>query len=414
MATVSYHLRDPKADAPTPIYMMLYADYNQTKAKTGLRIHPSQWDAQAQRAKTRGRGISSTNGETNDDLVAMGKRATDFYGQQRSLGRLPTGAEIWEAIRPRIGTEEPAPVAEVPMPLPDFEAYIESLKAKSSHSTIKAKRTTLGHLRTFSERFPTPLAYTDFTLDFKTKFAAYLADEVGLADNTLAKVLSILKGFLSHAADVGRTPRIEVRGWGWKYKEPEIIALTAGELAAIEALTGLPGYLENARSLFLLMCYTGLRYSDAMRLLPEHDKSDHLYLVAKKTGDAVTVYIRKNLRPILNKYWAGELRLITNQRLNDYIKELGERAGVEAPTQITRHYGQTSKPKQETYPKYKLLGCHSGRRTFVTLSIGRDVPTDVVMQATGHKNHRTVQRYNQTSIERQVAASRRAWGEDED
>jgi integrase len=106
------------------------------------------------------------------------------------------------------------------------------------------------------------------------------------------------------------------------------------------------------------------------------------------------------------------LRLITNQKLNVYIKELGALAAIEAPTEVIRQYGQTSQPVQETYPKYQLIGCHTGRRTFVTLSIDRDVPSDVVMQATGHRNYRTMQRYNKTTAARQVAASRKAWGEE--
>ena len=416
MATISFHLRDRKATEPTPIFMLLYADGVQTKIKTGLRIHPDQWDIEGQKAKTRGRGVATKeNGETNTDLVGMSERAMTYYSQQRRAGTIPGGVQIWETIRPVKATtatvEQAAPTG--PQPLVDFADYIERTTAKSSYSTIKSKRTTLGHLTRFSETLAGPLGYADFTRAFKEKFAAYLADVAKLADNTLAKQLSILKGFLSYAAEHGFTPSIDTKGWGWKFKEPEIIALTADELAAIERLQGLQPYLENARGLFLLMCRTGLRYSDATRLRPEHDKGDHLHLVAQKTGDVLDIYVRKSVRPLLDKYWAGELRVITNQKLNAYIKELGQLAGIETPTQTIRHYGQTSRPQHETRPKWELLSCHTGRRTFVTLSIDRDVPADVVMQATGHKNFKTMQRYNQTTASRQVAASRKAWGEDD-
>jgi integrase len=229
----------------------------------------------------------------------------------------------------------------------------------------------------------------------------------------VSKQLKLVKEFLTYAIDHGRCPPIDMRGWTWKYKEAEIISLTAEELAAIEGLTELPPYLENARSLFLLMCLTGLRYSDAVRLKPEHDKGNLLNLSAKKTGSTLQVYIRKSLRPILNKYWANELRLIAGQNLRDYIKELGKRAGIDTPTEKITYYGQTSQPLRETIPKYALLGCHTGRRTFVTLSIDRDVPTDVVMQATGHRKFETLQRYNKTSAARQVEVSRRVWGEED-
>lgn len=161
------------------------------------------------------------------------------------------------------------------------------------------------------------------------------------------------------------------------------------------------------------MCYTGLRYSNAVRLRPENDKGDHLQMSAKKTKATVEIYIRKALRPILDQYFTGEIRRINNPKLSEYIKELGRLAGVDTPTQTIRYYKQTTEAVMQTRPKYELLSCHTGRRTFVTLSIARDVPTDVLMQATGHKNFKTLQRYNQTSAARQVAAMRKAWEEDE-
>jgi integrase len=410
MATVSYHLRNAKATEPTPVFMLLYADSKQTKIKTGLRIHPGQWDTQGQKAKTRGKGIASTNGQINDDLTSMGKRAIDFYGQQRLTGRLPTGTEIWEAIKPTVGGLVAA--EDTPRPLPDFARWLEADKSRLSAGTIRSRQTVLRHLEAFSaER--RELAYADLTREFKDSFTHFLAEVNGLADSSVNKELKILKAFVAHAADNGRCPHIETRTWRWKSKEPEIIALTSDELAAVQALGGLPPYLENARALFLLMCLTGLRHSDAVRLKPEYDRGELLQLTAKKTSGLLQVYIRKALRPILDSYWAGELRLITNQSLNEYIKELCKRAGIDTPTEVTRYYGQGTQPVRETHPKYSLLCCHSGRRTFVTLSIDRGVPADVVMQATGHRNYKTLQRYNQTTAKRQVEVSRQVWGEED-
>lgn len=411
MAVISFHLRDKDATEPSPIFMSLYADYKQMKIKTGLRVEPKQWDAAGQKCKTRGKGLNKSNGQTNEDLAGMAERAVAYFGAQRAAGRVPKGAEIWEAIKP-VKNEAVHIEDSGSQPLADFEAYILHITPKSSPSTIKAKRTTLRHLTDFIKATKQPFGYANFTREFKEKFAAYLANHVGLADNTLAKVLTILKGFLSYAAEHRRTTRIDVTGWGWKFKEPDIVALTAAELKAIEQLSNLQPYLSNARDLFLLMCYTGLRYSDAVRLKPEHDKGEYLELTAQKTGDVLVIYIRRALRPILSKYWTRELRLISNQKLNKFIKELGELAAIGAPIEITRSYGQTSQSVQETYPKHELMGCHTARRTFVTLSIDQDAAADVVMQATGHKNHRTMQRYNKTTPARQVAAMRKALGEE--
>ncbi|MDB5268740.1 MAG: hypothetical protein JWP58_1780 [Hymenobacter sp.] len=408
MAIISFHLRNPKAVKPTPVFMSLYADNQQTKIKTGLRIEPKQWDVEGQKCKTRGKGLLQTNGQTNTDLAGMATRAIAFYGARRAVGRIPTGAEIWEAIKP-VGSPE-ADLA--PDLLADFEQYLSYLKPTRAPNTIKAKRTTYNHLAAYIKHTGRPLTYTDIDRVFRDGFTAYLSSVAGVADNTLAKQLTILKSFLNYATEHGRTPRVDITGWAWKFKEPDILPLTAAELVAVEGLTDLPDYLQNARDLFLLMCYTGLRYSDAVRLKPEYDKGDYLELTATKTDDALTIYIRRSLRPILARYWAGQIHLSPNRSLNRQIKVLARLAGINAPTEVVRYYSQTSRTVKETYQKYELVGCHTARRTYVTLSIELDAPADVVMQATGHKNHRTLQRYNKTTPSRQVAAMRKALGEE--
>jgi hypothetical protein len=49
MAVISFHLRNPQAAKPTPVFMSLYADGRQTKVKTGLRVNPKQWNADEQK-----------------------------------------------------------------------------------------------------------------------------------------------------------------------------------------------------------------------------------------------------------------------------------------------------------------------------------------------------------------------------
>lgn len=409
MAAVSFHLRNPKAAEPTPVFMSLYADNKQTKIKTGLRVDPKQWSFDEQRCKTRGRGVPQSNGQTNADLERLAAKAIAYYGAQRAAGTIPTGADIWDAVRPRATNNNNGP-----QPLEDFAAYLLRLRRALTPNTIKAKRTTYNHLRDYVATTGKGLAYADFTREWRGQFADYLSDVVGLSDMTLAKVLGVLRTFLAHAHEQHSLPRPDFTGWAWKYREPDVVPLTAEELAAIEGLVGLSEDMANTRDLFLLMCYTGLRYSDAVRLKPGYDKGDHLLLTAEKTDEVLTIYVRRKLRPILDRYWAGQIFRVRNWPLNQRIRALAKMAGVDAPTEYVRYYGQTSQPVREILPKYELLGCHTGRRTFVTLSLAADAPADVVMQATGHKDHRTLQRYNKTTAARQVAAMRRVLGEDAD
>jgi len=341
----------------------------------------------------------------------MKKRLLDYWQECRAAGILPSAEQLRAVIEPEAAA---AQMTERPQPLSDFITYLERMAKKNSPNTVRSHRTTYNHLSTFIEKSGRTLDYADFTREWKNRFAEYLAEEVGLADSSVNKQLKILKEFLADAADHGRTPRIDVKGWSWKFAEPEVLALTAAELARLEALDGLPPYLENARGLWLLMAYTGLRYCDAMTLKPEHDKGDVLHLVPKKTTDVTaTIYVRKPARQLLKKWWSGELRPISNPKLNEYIKIVCEKAGIDELTEQISYYSQTSRPQKQAVKKYLRITCHSARRTYTTLAFAKEIPLELIMQATGHVNAKTTLRYNQNTVARQVEVSRRAWGEDE-
>ena len=107
------------------------------------------------------------------------------------------------------------------------------------------------------------------------------------------------------------------------------------------------------------------------------------------------------------------MRPISNPKLNEYIKVVCERAGINELTEKITYYGQTSRPEKVAVPKYQHISCHTARRTFTTLSLAKDIPLQVVMQATGHVNTKTTLRYNENTIAQQIKASRKAWGEDD-
>lgn len=191
------------------------------------------------------------------------------------------------------------------------------------------------------------------------------------------------------------------------------MTLTAEEVRALEELelAGRP-YLGNARNLFLLSCYTGLRYCDLVAIRPEHLKGATLRITTQKTRETVTVPLRPAAQRIVEKYLAGEVHPITNQRLNDYLKELGQIAGLTTPIEVIKYRAGTR--HSTTYAKWERLGCHTGRRTFVTLSLERGLRPEVVMKVTGHRDWKSFKRYvniTEQTVEKEFA---RAYAEDGD
>jgi integrase len=292
MATVSFHLKDNKSAKPTAVYIWFNPQNGVPRIRiyTGEKILPAHWAAgDVQRAIEKARGLEEetrkTNARLNKSLERMSGLLLGFWGECRAAGKLPSAEQLRALVEPQVE----APVPEVPRPLPDFEAWLARLEQKNADNTVKSCSATYNHLVRFAQASGQELEYADFTRAWRDRFGAWLAAGAELndrmADGSVSKQLGNLRAFLVEAAERGRTPPINVKGWNWKFAQPEIMALTEDELGQVEALEGLPRHLENARGLWLLMCYTGLRYSDAMKLRPVHDKGEVLQLVPKKTTD---------------------------------------------------------------------------------------------------------------------------------
>ena len=417
MASTSFHLKEPNGDKATAIFIWFNPQNGGGRVRlyTGDKILPSQWEAgDVQQARTPKRSSETErNKAINANNERMSKRLLAYWDECRAQGTLPSPEELRAVIEPAL----PAAIApDRPQPLADYSAFLARKAGQYAENTIKSHTTTFNHFTRYVSLTRRPFEYKDFTRDWVEKFGAWLAAGYGvrefMADGSVNKQLKNLKEFLKDAANRGRTPRIDVTGWGWKFVEPEAMALTAAELARIEALEELPSYLENARCLWLLMAYTGLRYSDAMKLKPEHDKGDVLRLVPQKTTEiSATVYIRKATRALLGKCWTGEVHGISNTKLNEYIKHICQRASIDELTEKIRYYGQTSRPKKEVFQKWELVSCHTARRTFITLSFAKEIPLELIMMAAGHTNAKTTLRYNQNTEARQIEVSRRVWEE---
>ena len=85
------------------------------------------------------------------------------------------------------------------------------------------------------------------------------------------------------------------------------------------------------------------------------------------------------------------LPVLTNQKMNLYIKEVGYICGINAPVTITYYKG--NKRIDETFKKYELLGTHCGRRTFICNALMMGIQLEVVMKWTGNNDYKSMKPY---------------------
>ena len=191
-----------------------------------------------------------------------------------------------------------------------------------------------------------------------------------LNNTTIAKALSTLKTFLGYARSQGIKVNDSYRDFTIKKEKLEVIALEQDEFDAILNLDlSNNRRLDKVRNLFIFSCSTGFRYSDVAQLRREHISDNVITMIVKKTKTELTVPLNRISVAILDRYkdQLKPLPLISNQNLNYSIKDLCKLAGIDKSIEIVRFSGK--KRLVNVYPKYELIHYHTGRKTFVTLSL---------------------------------------------
>lgn len=149
--------------------------------------------------------------------------------------------------------------------------------------------------------------------------------------------------------------------------------------------------LENVRDLLIVGAWTGLRFSDFNNISANDIKlnspdGDNFEIRTKKTDKDVVIPIFPQVRRIIERYknkTANSLpKPISNQKFNEYIKEVGRLAEIDEPVSLSITKGGNRITK--TTPKYEVMTSHVCRRSFSTNAFKMGVPMIDIMEITGH------------------------------
>ncbi|MBK9103311.1 MAG: tyrosine-type recombinase/integrase [Saprospiraceae bacterium] len=178
-----------------------------------------------------------------------------------------------------------------------------------------------------------------------------------------------------------------------KDKNP-MIYLEPREIDLVRDLSDLPDYLDNVRDWLLVACSTGQRVSDFMRMKPSMIRRDQsrsfIELTQKKTGAPVTIPLLPEVDEILRKRQGNFPRAISDQKFNEYAKEVCQRAKIDTIIRVKKRVD--NQYKEGEYPKYELISSHVGRRSFATNYYGK-VSTAILKNITGHSTEQMLLKY---------------------
>ena len=385
-----------------PIRMRVIFASQRIEFTTGYRIDAAKWDADKQRVKPGCTNkLKQSASEINTDLLRYYTEIQNIFKEFEVQGTMPTTAQVKEAFN-SLHSEKREEEPQKPLTFAPMEVFGEFIKeCGTQNGWSDATYEKFAAVRKHLEKFDKELTFETLDEPKLTSYVNFLKDVEGLRNTSTMKQIAYLKWFLRWCTKKGYCMNNAYESFNPKLKsvQKKVIFLTWEELNKLKDYKIPPTkqYLERVRDVFLFCCFSGLRYSDVYNLKRSDIKPDHIEVTTVKTADSLIIELNNHSKAILEKYKNvyfedhKALPVISNQKMNDYLKELGELAEINDPVRETYYKG--NERIDTVTPKYALLGTHAGRRTFICNALALGIPAQVVMKWTGHSDYKAMKPY---------------------
>jgi len=269
----------------------------------------------------------------------------------------------------------------------DHNAKVKALIGNGyAAGTYERYQTCLRHLKAFIRSRYDANDFNVRQLDYKfiSEFDFYLRTARKCANNSAVKYLKNFKKVVRLAISYGWISADPFLHYNTKLEKIDRGFLTQTEIDTVaDKFFDIPR-LDMVRDAFLFQCYTGLAYADMKKLTPANvvrDEQGNLWISTerKKTGNPVNVPLLEQALRILDKYRGHPLcatrgvllPVLSNQKMNAYLKEIGDVCGIR-----------------------KRLSSHLGRHSFGTsVTLANGVSLEAVSKMLGHSDMSTTRIY---------------------
>jgi site-specific recombinase XerD len=413
MANVLFNLRTLAGSTPQPIYLIYRFGRNEKLVfPTGLKINPQHWNKRNNRARDL---VECTAKDIINARLNQLETETDkFIMYLKAEGIQPTKDSLRDFLNNSANPQNDKPTF-----FGFINEFVNNGKIKINPTTGRyvTLRTVQGYQKfrdyftQFEKQQKRRYDFDSIDLDFYEDFTAFLR-KVGLSTNTIGKYIRILKTVLNEATEKGINQKTAYKSHRFKVVEEEsdTIYLDENELNKLYDFDFSNNKrLERVRDLFLVGAWTGLRFSDFTRITKDNIKGRLIEVEQQKTGKRVLIPLHSVVSEIWQKYGEKLPPNITNQKLNDYIKEVCQKVGITKHERraITKGGVKTS----TRYEKWQLVSSHTARRSFATNLYLSGFPTLSIMQVTGHRTEKAFMRYIKVTPEQHAILLREHWAQ---
>lgn len=274
-----------------------------------------------------------------------------------------------------------------------------------------------------------PFEWDDINETLADRYISYL-ESIGYMKYTLDKHISLFKTIVGVAERQGlhnnhlaasylKSPQIREED---KAKE---IYLTKDELSALYEMP-LEGFEEQVRDVFLIGCFTALRYSDYSRIKKENigftnSGTKVIRIKQEKTAGTVVIPILDERLETLLKKYDYNVPEVLDQSLNRTIKEICKRLSDTVPSlgkkertvlnlKERRSEMEARKKGIELFkydgqgfpirPRWELVASHTARRSCITnMYLSKKFSVQQMMSVSGHKTETMFYKYVKLSLD---------------
>lgn len=286
-----------------------------------------------------------------------------------------------------------------------FHKFTADNELNVAIGTHRHYQCTAGHLEKFLNKTKRiALSLSDVDFDFVEDFKRFCITDLGMSNGTANNQITRLKRFLQYQHDKGAYDQLNfkrVKLFEYRIQDQKIIYLTRDEIVRLYSFKFGRSYqielpqtagkrqvknvsgktLEKVRDLFILGCFTGLRFSDIAQISNEDIHDGFIELTTVKTRKPLSIPVILYAKDVLEKYPDG-LPVISQQKLNLYIKKICQIVGINDKIKIPTWRGRDR--KDQVFSKYDLITSHTMKKTFVMLCVSEGIPVEVVASITGN------------------------------
>ncbi|MGM9685607.1 MAG: tyrosine-type recombinase/integrase [Bacteroidaceae bacterium] len=397
MASIRFLLRCVKSETPQTIYVTSRFGRNEKLMyATPLKIEPIFWDEHRQRVKAS--RYCQQRDSINEALDSLEAKIKEHISQSVRDGREISNKTLRDFLNLYFKKGNDSDFHNY------YKVFIETLGTRQNikrgginvtEKTIFEYKRTFHLLECFEKDYRIKLSFDNITQDTLQQFVTFLQKR-NYATNTIYKKITCVKAVMNGAVERGLTQNTKWRHFRKTSEETDAVALNEIELQKIKELdlSRFPR-LERTRDLFLLGCWTGLRFSDVTRIQMENIHDNIITIIQSKTNEQVSIPIHPVFGEIWEKYGGHLPTSISNQKFNDYIKEVCKKAGIKES--VLKSITKGGRKIVTKYEKWQLVSSHTARRSFATNLYRSGFPSISIMQITGHKSESAFLKYIKVS-----------------